>query len=629
MHHAPASMHRLPAPSHAPSHAPASRRVVALLATALALAATRAAGAQLCCGVLVRHIGTRAPAARTDSASAASPDRWWQEGVVYQVYPRSFQDSNGDGVGDLKGITQRLDYLQSLGVNALWISPFFRSPMRDFGYDVSDYTAVAPVFGTMADFDDLVTQAHARGLHVILDFVANHTSDQHAWFAASRASRTDPKRDWYVWRDPAPGGGPPNNWRSVFGGSGWTRDSVTGQYYFHQFLAAQPDLNWRTPAVSEAMHGVMRFWLDRGADGFRLDAFPHMVEDARFRDNPPDPHPSTGHGDYDQLIPLHTVNQPGTFDVLCGMRHVTDAYTARGGAPSTRVLISETYVPVPILMRYYGAHGCGAQLPSNFGLLGAAWRADTAYRRITTYTRALSPAEWPNWVLGNHDNSRLATRLGPAAARAAAVLLLTLRGTPTIYNGDELGMQDVPIPAALVQDPAEKQQPGLGLGRDPERTPMQWERGAGAGFTTGTPWLPIAANADSLNATAERGDSASTLTLYRRLLALRRAEPALARGAFRMLPPQGDVLAYVRRDEHRPNGDQFLVLVNFSNGARSYAVAPATVRELTEGDRRAVSRALTTHDETGQAPSDASALERVAMRPNEAVILRLRVRAAR
>ncbi|MDQ6925721.1 MAG: alpha-amylase family glycosyl hydrolase, partial [Candidatus Eremiobacteraeota bacterium] len=524
---------------------------------------------------------------------------------MYQVYPRSFQDSDGNGIGDLRGITRRLDYLQWLGVDALWISPFFRSPMRDFGYDVSDYTAVAPVFGTLADFDELVRQAHARGLHVILDFVANHTSDQHAWFEASRASRTSPKRDWYVWRDPAADGGPPNNWRSVFGGSGWTRDSTTGQYYFHQFLAAQPDLNWRNPAVRRAMYDAMRFWLARGADGFRLDAFPHMVEDSLFRDNPPAPRHVTGHGDYDQLSPLYTTHRPEDLDVLCGMRRVTDAYTARGGAARTRVLIGEIYTAPDTLVRYYGptrgpARGCGAQLPSNFALLGAAWRADTAYAKIMTYDRALSPGQWPNWVLGNHDNPRLATRLGPAAARAAAVLLLTLRGTPTVYYGDEIGMRDVSIPPALVQDPAEKQQPGLGLGRDPERTPMQWDSTPQAGFTTGRPWLPVAADAPTRNVADERADSASMLTLYHDLLTLRRTEPALAHGTFRMLARQGDVLAYVRtevRPDVRPVGqERLLVLMNFAATSAVYTLDANDLRRFAAGAARArATRLVGTH----------------------------------
>ncbi|HEY0777142.1 MAG TPA: alpha-amylase family glycosyl hydrolase, partial [Gemmatirosa sp.] len=527
--------------------------------------------------------------------------------------------SNGDGVGDLPGITRRLDYLRWLGVDAIWVSPFFQSPQRDFGYDVSDYTAVDARFGTLADFDALARAAHARGIRILLDLVANHTSDQHAWFRASRASRTSPRRDWYVWRDPAPGGGPPNNWRSVFGGSAWTRDSVTGQYYFHQFLAAQPDLNWRNPAVRRAMYDVMRFWLDRGADGFRLDAFPHTIEDSLFRDNPPAQHPDVGHGDYDALDPVYTTHRPENYAILCEMRRVMDAYMDRGGRPSARILLPEVFTSPERLTRYYGERGCGAQLPSNYALSGVAWNADTVYARVAAYEGALAPWMARDWALGNHDTRRLASRVGPAAARAAAVLLLTLRGTPTVYYGDEIAMHDVAIPPALVQDPAEKQQPGIGVGRDPERTPMQWTAGPGAGFTTARPWLPIAADADSANVARERGDSASMLTLYRDLLALRRAEPALHAGDFHLLPRQGDVLAYVRRDVGHAGAAAFLVLVNFSNVERTYTVAPGTLRDATGAVASGADVAAGTRPRERRL-----ALGSITLVPNEAVVLRLR-----
>jgi alpha-glucosidase len=568
-----------------------------------------------CLAACVLAAGALASCAAPGAARAQAPyravpasDRWWQEGVVYQVYPRSFQDSNGDGIGDLAGITQRLDYLRDLGVGAIWISPFFPSPMKDFGYDVADYTGVDPMFGTMADFERLVREAHARGIRVLLDFVANHTSDQHAWFRESRASRAGPRRDWYVWRDPAPGGGPPTNWASVFGGSGWTLDSATGQYYFHQFLREQPDLNWRSLGVRRAMYDAMRFWLDRGADGFRLDAFPHMVEDARFRDNPADTSWRPGRGAYDRLRPIHSTNQPETLDVLCDMRRVADAYAARDR--QARLLIGEIYAAPRELAAYYGRDGCGAQLPSNFGLLGAPWDAATVHARIADYMAALPAGRWPNWVLGNHDKSRLATRLGPDAARAAAVLLLTIRGTPTIYYGDELGMRDVPIPPELVKDPSELGQPGLGLGRDPERTPMQWTGAPGAGFTTGRPWLPVAADAGRVNVASAGADPTSTLALYRRLLALRRAEPALRAGAFRLLPRQGDVLAYLRQDGE---GGRFLVLVNFAAAPGSYALAAGDA--TTRGARLVAG--------THARPADAGAADRVALQANEAVVFRL------
>ena len=570
--------------------------------------------------IVARLIGalafTSAATGAVAQPSEAAADRWWREGVVYQVYPRSFQDSNGDGVGDLRGVTQRLDYLQWLGVDALWISPFFASPQRDFGYDVSDYEAVDPRFGSLADFDALTRAAHARKLHVILDFVANHTSDQHAWFRASRSSRVDPKRAWYVWRDPAPGGGPPNNWRSVFGGSAWTLDSATGQYYLHQFLREQPDLNWRNPDVRRAMYDVMRFWLDRGADGFRLDAFPHTIEDSLFRDNPRAEHPDAGHGEYDALEPRYTTHRPENYALLCEMRRVMDAYTTRGGTPSARILLPEVFTSPQQLTTYYGAQGCGAQMPSNYGLMGASWNADTAYRRITAYERALAPWQARNWALGNHDNHRLATRIGPEAARAAAVLLLTLRGTPTVYYGDELGMHDVPVPPDLVQDPAEKQQPGIGVGRDPERTPMQWASASGAGFTTGTPWLPTAADANTRNVAVERADSMSMLALYHRLLTLRRAEPALSRGSLRLLPRQGDVLAYVREDSATADGGRILVVVNFGATPGRYAISDRDTSALMSGFR---SRQVVagTHG-----PFALGTLASIPLRGNEAVVIR-------
>ncbi len=588
-----------------PTLGPTRTLVAVLAATALAVPARTAA--------------PQAPAAAPPTVAAvdATPaaDRWWREGVFYQVYPRSFQDTNGDGVGDLAGITRRLDYLQQLGVDAIWVSPFFQSPQRDFGYDVSDYTAVDPRFGTLADFDALARGAHARGIHILLDFVANHTSDQHAWFRESRASRSAPKRDWYVWRDPAPGGGPPNNWRSVFGGSAWTRDSTTGQYYFHQFLAAQPDLNWRNPAVRRAMYGVMRVWLDRGADGFRLDAFPHTVEDSLFRDNPVAARPDAGHGDYDALDPVYTTHRPENFPILCEMRRVVDAYAGRTRPPSARILLPEVFTPPAKLTAYYGARGCGAQLPSNYGLMGVAWNADTLARRIADYEDALAPWMARDWALGNHDSKRIATRYGAPAARAAAVLLLTLRGTPTIYYGDEIGMHDVSIPPDRVQDPAEKQQPGIGVGRDPERTPMQWDGGPGAGFTTGTPWLPLADDARAVNVAAEQGVGASTLTLYRDLIALRRRSPALSRGTFRLLRRQGTVLAYVRDD--RASADRMLVVVNVGDSAATYVLSPGDHVELSDAGRRGP---VVVAD--SRAPVRRIESTTIALRPNEGLVIR-------
>ena len=478
---------------------------------------------------------------------------WWQRGIVYQVYPRSFMDSNGDGVGDLPGITSRLDYLRWLGVDAVWISPIYPSPMADFGYDVADYAGIHPLFGTLEDFDRLVQSAHARGLRVILDFVPNHSSDQHPWFLESRSSRDNPKRDWYIWKDPGPDGGPPNNWLSNFGGPAWTLDEATGQYYYHAFLPEQPDLNWRNPAVVDAMIGVLRFWLDRGVDGFRVDVIWHLVKDADFRDNPPNPRWTEAERPYDSQIHVHSTDQPEVHQVIARMRRLFDEY-------SERVLIGEIYLPVERLVRYYGEDESGVHLPFNFQLILAAWDARHIAGLIDEYEAALPPGGWPNWVLGNHDQHRIASRVGPAQARVAAMLLLTLRGTPTLYYGDEIGMRDVPIPPERVHDPFEKNVPGKGLGRDPERTPMQWSAGPQAGFTTGEPWLPIAEDYGEVNVEAERTDPRSMLALYRRLIGLRRGEPALEVGRFRAVEAEGDVLAYVRTAGSGESS--FLVVLN-------------------------------------------------------------------
>jgi len=477
---------------------------------------------------------------------------WWQSGVLYQIYPRSFQDSDGNGVGDLKGIIERLPYLTEFGVDALWLSPIFVSPMADFGYDIADYTAIDPLFGTMEDFDALVAAAHARGLKVLLDFVPNHTSDRHPWFAESRTSRTNPKRDWYIWRDPAPDGGPPNNWQSEFGGSAWAFDPLSGQYYYHAFLAAQPDLNWRNPHVRAAMHDVLRFWLRRGVDGFRVDVIWHLMKDEHFRDNPPNPDYRESQPQHWRYVPLYSADRPEVHDVIRGLRSVIDEFPER-------VLIGEIYLPIERLVAYYGRDLTGAHLPFNFSLLETPWHARTVAALIDRYEAALPQGGWPNWVLGNHDRPRVATRIGAAQARVAAVLLLTLRGTPTLYYGDELGMHQVPIRPDQVRDPFEKNVPGLGLGRDGCRTPMQWDATPFAGFSAVEPWLPLAADSATANVACEREDSGALLNLYRRLMALRRARPALTRGRYRPLVTGGDSLAYLRESE----GDRVLAALNF------------------------------------------------------------------
>ncbi len=496
------------------------------------------------------------------SAGRAPRPPWWQTGVVYQVYPRSFQDTDGDGVGDLPGITARLDHLVALGVDAVWISPFYRSPMKDFGYDVADFTDVDPVVGTLADLDRLLAAAHARGLRVIVDWVPNHTSDQHPWFLESRRSRADPRRGWYVWRDARPDGSPPNNWLSSFGGPAWTWDARTRQYYLHSFLPEQPDLDWRSPDVRRAMIGTLEFWLDRGVDGFRIDCAHAVMKDPALRDNPPSSrHERAFHkdmGEYGKQLHVHDRSHPDTHGVYREVRRLLDAY----GGERPRVSIGEIHLfDLREWASYYGAELDELHMPFNFTLLAVPWTAGAVRRTVDAMEAALPPGAWPNWVLGNHDEDRVATRLGVRAARAAMVLLLALRGTPTLYYGDELGMENVEIPPDRVQDPWGRNVPGLGLGRDPQRTPMQWDSGTGAGFTAPgvEPWLPLAPEAAVRNVEVQAGDERSMLSLTRRLLAVRRARPALNRGAYRALAAPHGVFAF----ERSFRGERVRVLISF------------------------------------------------------------------
>lgn len=484
---------------------------------------------------------------------------WWQKGIIYQVYPRSFMDSNGDGVGDLPGIREKLDYFTWLGVDAIWISPIYPSPMADFGYDISDYKDIHPLFGTMHDFEMLLDDAHSKGLRVILDLVPNHTSNEHPWFRESRSSAASPKRDWYLWKEPAPGGGVPNNWLSVFGGSAWEWDEVSQQYYYHAYLKEQPDLNWRNPEVVHAMLDVMRFWLKKGVDGFRVDVMWHMVKDDKWRNNPPNPAYESGMAPYFSLDPVYSVDQPGVHEVVSRMREVLEEF-------GNRVMIGEIYLPVHQLVTYYGQNSSGAHLPFNFQLISLPWEARKIAAAIDHYEAALPEGAWPNWVLGNHDKPRIATRAGAAQARVAAMLLLTLRGTPTMYYGDELGMENVPVPPEKVQDPWEKNVPGLGLNRDPVRTPMQWNSADYAGFSNAEPWLPLAASYRENNVAALSGNQESILSFYRALIALRRSKRALTDGEYIPVPAKGDLICYIRRRERE------VLLVCLNLGKATYCL---------------------------------------------------------
>lgn len=485
---------------------------------------------------------------------------WWQRAIIYEVYPRSFQDSNGDGVGDLNGILKRLDYLAALGVDAIWISPIYPSPMADFGYDVANYCDIDPLFGTLEDFDRLLAEIHRRELKMILDFVPNHTSDQHPWFVDSRSSRGSWKRDWYLWRDQ------PNNWLSNFGGSAWEFDPATSQYYLHSFLREQPDLNWRNPSVRTAMFNALRFWLERGVDGFRVDVMWLMIKDDLFRDNPVNPDYKPGDIESHKLLPLYTSNRPEVIQIVEEMRGVIDEF-------DDRVLIGEIYLPIQQLVAYYGKDLNGAQLPFNFQLLQCPWNAASLAKTISEYGSALPPGAWPNWVLGNHDNSRIATRVGSAQVRVAAMLLLTLPGTLTLYYGEELGMSDVHVPANQVQDPAEKNEPGKGAGRDPERTPMPWDASPTAGFTSGRPWLPLNPDSRQRNVAAFTDDSSSVLNLYRRLIQFRRDHPVLVSGTLKNVTAEETLLRYERADQ----STRMLVLLNLGDTPVQANVPSSTV----------------------------------------------------
>lgn len=496
-------------------------------------------------------------------------EAWWKRGIIYEIYARSFQDSNDDGIGDLNGIRERLDYLTWLGVDAVWISPIFPSPMADFGYDISNYCDIDPVFGTLTDFDALLQEAHRRGLKIILDYVPNHTSDEHPWFAESRSSRNNAKRHWYIWRDGKPGGLPPNNWVSQFAGSAWTFDPDTNQYYLHSFLSKQPDLNWRNREVREAMFQVLRFWLDRGVDGFRVDVAWLLIKDAALRDNPLNPDFRATQPAINRYLSLYNADQPEIHDLIAQMRAVLDAY-------SDRILIGEIYLPFSRLVTYYGQNLMGAHLPFNFALIHVAWRAQEIATLIMDYEKALPPGGWPNWVLGNHDQPRVAARVGAAQARNAAMLLLTLRGTPTMYYGDELGLARVSVPPEFAKDPWAKNEPGIGVSRDPCRTPFQWTGAANAGFTTGRPWLPLDPDYRTQNVECLQHDRHSLPGLYHRLIEIRKRHRALSIGDARVISADDDVLIY----ERSHGSEKLVIALNFAPESRRLSAPQLTASSM-------------------------------------------------
>ena len=508
-----------------------------------------------------------APAKRTavvaPQRSPAARRPWWAQAVIYEIYPRSFQDSNGDGIGDLKGITQRLDYLKGLGVDAIWITPFFPSPNVDFGYDVADYTNVSPEYGTMADWDELAREAKKRGIRILVDFVLNHSSDQNAWFQESRSSRSNPKRDWYVWKDPAPDGGPPTNWQSIFGGSTWELDPATGQYYYHIFYKQQPDLNWANPELRKAMEGVVRFWLDHGASGFRLDATPYLFEDPAWP-NDPDVKGGAPVG-----LKPYNANLPATRAALRDLRRVVDSY------PGDRVLLGENAIStIADLRAVYGAKGDEIHLPMNFLYKDVKSLDAREFKRRVDEAHLQLDGLPPVSHFSNHDTPRQWTRYGDgvndaAIARITAAMTLTQRGTALMYYGEEIGMADL-RPDELKDVPFGPKRK-VADHRDPERSPMQWSAAPGAGFTAGTPWLPVAQAAARTNVAAQLADPGSLYHWYARLIALRKTDPALRDGAYVPLDSGNEqVLAFARQTA---GGEGMLVLLNMSGAPQAVTVS--------------------------------------------------------
>jgi len=515
------------------------------------------------------------PAARTHAQTAApTHDEWWRHAVIYEIYPRSFQDSDGDGIGDIKGITVRLDYLKDLGIDAIWITPMYPSPQIDYGYDISDYTALDPVYGNLADFDILVAEAKKRGIRVLMDYVINHTSDQNPWFIESRSSRTSPKRDWYVWcngkgQTATDKGTPPNNWQSWFGGPAWEWDQKTRQYYYHYFYVQQPDLNWRNPEVRKAMYGVLDFWMKRGVAGFRIDAVSRLFEDPEMRDDPYLPG-RNAYGDRN-IQHKYTDDLPEVHDVLKEVRKVVDKY------PGNPVLVTEADEPnVEALTKMYGEHHDEVQLPMDFQIADVNELSAARFRKLFDEIENNSAHGQPEYFFSNHDQPRQWDRYGDGQhndqiAKLMATLLLTTRGTPQMYYGEELGMRTTdPARIEDVHDPIGKRGWPKDKGRDGERTPMQWDTTSLAGFTTNTkPWLPVPPTASTYNVETERADPNSIFSTYKRLLALRKTDPALRDGTQAAInTTDAEVFVFVRKTA----GRAVVVALNMSGKQRTIAL---------------------------------------------------------
>ena len=536
----------------------------------------------------------------------SDPSPWWKSGVIYQIYPRSFYDSGGDGVGDIPGIIEKLDYLSFLGIDAIWLSPINTSPMYDSGYDISDYYAIDPVFGTAGDFDRLIGEAHARGIRIIMDLVLNHTSYLHTWFLSSRSSRSSPARDWYIWRD-SDHGRPPNNWRSAFGGSAWKWDDMTCQYYLHSFLEEQPDLNWRNDGLKAAVFRMIRYWLDRGVDGFRLDVVNWLMKDRKFRNNPTVPGlPFLQKHRYDR-------NRPQTHGLLRELRLLLDEYP-------DRMAVGEVFTLPPgdpsLAASFLGNGSDELHLAFDFSLMYRPWNARSFYRALRRWTRAVPENGWPCHVLSNHDQPRSMSRYGHEGdgekrARVAATLLLTMKGTPFIYYGEEIGMKNRRVPRCDMRDPLGKRYWPLFAGRDPARTPMQWSPAENAGFTAGRPWLPVGVDYLHVNVEAEREDRYSILNFYRSLIQVRKSTPALRMGSWHpVLKGHHGTIGYYRSHENRVT----FVALNFTDKARRVHVHDRGQWIVIHSTHRALNSHFTSLELT-LLPYEATVLEKIGLLP--------------
>lgn len=517
--------------------------------------------------------------------------QWWKKSVIYEILVPSFQDSNGDGIGDIRGIEQRLPYLVDLGIGALWLSPIYRTEFFDVGYDVSDYRQVDPRFGTLEDFKRLLEHAHALGLKLILDFVPNHTSKQHAWFLESRSSRDNPYRNYYLWSDPAADGGPPNNWINRFGASAWTFDEATGQYYFGTFAPEQPDLNWRNPAVQREMSDVLQFWLGLGCDGVRVDALAHLIKDQRLRRNPRDSQYTPDQDPPNRLWPAYSQNQPELLTVIHDIKQVIAEFPER-------VFVGEAFQPAEQLAVYIRA---GADVLLNTSLLQTDFNRDMLQVCIDRWEATIPPGHWPAHMSGDHDLKRLASRLSEPQLRPAALLFFTVRGTAAMYYGEELGLEDAPIPKDAQVDPSGRSKSRYS--RDPRRVPMPWTDAPNGGFTDGKPWLPLDPLSRKKNVAAQLSDPGSLLNFYRRLLKLRATEEALLLGEYTPLDAPDEVLAFQRGSEQ----DGLLIAINFRKQAVTWPIPGRTAEVLlstVEPDRRRSS-------------------EQLCLKPNEGVVARL------